>query len=89
MSTHASALDYRQARPGAGRRWVAASAALAVTLAAGVAAGRATAPGPAPAAAPQVVERVLPDYGTGPGFPGPSQRAIQRGIFHGRSAPAG
>jgi hypothetical protein len=86
MTTSASALDYRQARTGGGLRWALASAALAVTLAAGIAAGRATAPS-APVA-PQVVERVVPaDIGTG--FPGPSQRAILRGDFHGRSAPAG
>jgi hypothetical protein len=86
MSTDATALDYRPARAAGGRRWIIASAALAVTLAAGVAAGRATAPDLAPAA-PQGIERVLPNYGAG--FPGPSQRAVQRENFHGRSAPAG
>jgi len=43
-----------------------------------VAAGRATAPDLAPAAPPQGVERVLPDDGAGAGFPGPSERAVQR-----------
>lgn len=89
MSTHAGALDNGRAHTGGGLRWILVTGALAVTLAAGVATGRATAPGSVPATPPQVVQRVVPDYGSQQGFPGPAQRAAQREGFHGRAAPGG
>ena len=89
MSTHAGTLDQSRARTGGGLRWILVTGALAVTLAAGIATGRATAPGSAPATTPQVADRVLPDYGSQAGFPGPAQRALLRERFHGRAAPGG